>query len=62
MDIPEIVPGPKGAIELDWETKKYVLLIDIPENPSTPIIYFGHDYCSFKTKGTFQRSDLQRGF
>ncbi len=53
MDIPKILPGPNGSIDIHWEVDDHELLVTIPPDPADPITYYG-DSPRSTTKGTLQ--------
>jgi len=52
MPAPRILAGPDGTIDLHWKTAKFELLVNIPEDPTDPITYYGDDYGMNTAKGT----------
>lgn len=61
IDAPRILPGPKGTIDLHWETETYELLINIPIEPSAPATFYGDDRGNLSIKGTFDPSVYNKG-
>lgn len=43
FDPPEILPGPKGSIDLHWKTEARELLINVPADSQETISYYGDD-------------------
>ncbi len=41
IDIPEILPGPNGSIDVLWEKVNYELLLNVPSESTKPISYYG---------------------
>lgn len=41
IDIPEILPGPNGSIDVLWEKVNYELLLNVPPESTKPISYYG---------------------
>jgi hypothetical protein len=39
IDTPNIYPGPNGSIDIDWETTKYGLIVNIAEGGETATYY-----------------------
>jgi hypothetical protein len=46
LDIPKILPGPVGSIDLHWKTDQRELLINIPETLDEPANFYGDDSAS----------------
>ena len=61
MDAPEIMPGPNGSIDVDWETEAYELLVNIPSDATQHASFYGDDYGSMVIKGTFNPDAFNRG-
>ncbi len=53
IDTPEFLPGPDGAIDIEWSTSGRELIIRIPAEKSTQAEYYGHQAGCFSIKGTF---------
>lgn len=51
MEIPKILPGPDGGIDIHWEVDDHELLITIPSDPAKPATYYG-DSLRSTVKGT----------
>ena len=58
-DVPDIEPGPKGSIDVHWKTSNYELLVNIPNDPTSPNTYYGDDYGSFTVKGSFKSTEIE---
>jgi hypothetical protein len=58
---PKIYHGEGGNIDLLWETTKYRLLIEIPENPEQVATFYGDDYHKEKIEGEFEPSEIKPG-
>jgi len=49
----DVLPGPRGSIDLDWRTPGHELLVNVPPDPSQPVAYYGDDGTGGrKIKGT----------
>ncbi len=49
----DVLPGPRGSIDLDWSTPGHELLVNAPVDPSQPLGYYGDDGAGGrKIKGT----------
>jgi hypothetical protein len=49
----DVLPGPRGSIDLDWRTAGHELLVNVPADPSQPLAYYGDDGAGGKKiKGT----------
>ena len=53
IDLPNILPGPDGSIDIHWKTTNFDLLINIPEDPNEPATFSSDDYGQNMIKGTF---------
>ena len=53
--IPEILPGPNGSIDLEWEADRFDLLINIPKDGELAS-YYGDDYGENQIKGNLNIS------
>lgn len=49
---PEIFPGTKGEILIQWKSDSFQLAIVIPENTSDPATYYATDYGKNEDEGT----------
>jgi len=49
---PQIYEGPEGSIDILWESKKYRLLLNVPEDKNLPISFYGDDFYKDSNKGT----------
>lgn len=58
-DVPDIMPGPEGSIDVHWKTPKYELLVNIPDNPTAPNTYYGDNYGDFTIKGSFNSTEIE---
>ncbi|NVM27405.1 MAG: hypothetical protein HWN65_01075 [Candidatus Helarchaeota archaeon] len=58
MEIPDIFPGTKGDIDIDWKLDTFQLLLTIPQDPNKPTAFYGDDYGINKIKGTFDIKKL----
>ena len=61
LDMPRILPGPEGSIDLHWEKSDYELLINIPKDPQRRAAFYGDDRVSLQIKGTLDTSTLNLG-
>ncbi len=50
---PEFLPGPDGAIDIEWSIGGRDLIIRIPADKSRQAEYYGYQAGCFSTKGTF---------
>jgi hypothetical protein len=41
MPLPNILPGPEGSIDLNWDDDPINLLINIPQDPNEPVSFYG---------------------
>lgn len=49
----DVLPGPRGSIDLDWRTPGHELLVNVPVDPTQPLGYYGDDGAGGKkVKGT----------
>jgi hypothetical protein len=46
LDVPKILPGPAGSIDLHWRTLHRELLINIPDAVDEPANFYGDDSIS----------------
>jgi hypothetical protein len=56
VDVPRILPGPNGSIDLHWKTSHHELLINIPEDPNEPANFYGDNQLDQSVKGTIDTS------
>ena len=56
LPIPHIGPVPNGSIDLDWDSPRFALLINVPEDPKAPAQFYGDDRGSLSVKGTVDLS------
>ncbi len=61
MAIPDILPGPKGSIDLHWDTETFELLINVPADPKRKAILYGHAHGEAKIEYAFNPSKPDRG-
>lgn len=61
LDIPKILPGPEGSIDLHWDKQDYELLINIPSDPQRRATFYGDDRISLQIKGTLDTSTFTLG-
>ena len=57
IDMPAILPGPCGSIDLHWKSSQYEMLINIPADQGVPASYFGDDSDGNSVKGTIVSGD-----
>ena len=53
VDLPEILPGPDGSIDLHWDYPAYEMLINIPADPANKAGFYGDDRGENHIKGSF---------
>lgn len=53
VDLPEILPGPDGSIDLHWNYPGYEMLINIPADPTNKAEFYGDDRGEGQIKGSF---------
>ena len=56
IDIPKILPGPDGSIDLHWKHDKYELLINIPAAKDETAEFYGDNRDNVKIKGALDVS------
>jgi len=61
VDAPEILPGPHGSIDLDWDYPSYEVLINIPTDPQAKAGFYGDDRGEIAIKGAFDPSAFNVG-
>jgi hypothetical protein len=61
IDIPSLLPGPDGSIDIHWETKQYELAINIPTDPKDMATFYGDDKGALSIKGTLDPSSENQG-
>jgi len=59
LQVPEILPGPHGSIDLHWDARKFELLINIPAEVEQAASFYGDDRGTSTFKGTFAQGHLQ---
>ncbi|MFC1478876.1 hypothetical protein ACFL57_05410 [Candidatus Margulisiibacteriota bacterium] len=52
IDIPNILPGPDGSIDILWSYPEYEVLINVPESDNKPISFYGDNKRENYLKGT----------
>lgn len=57
LDPPRILPGPKGSIDIHWESDSYELLINIPPALHQPASFYGDNKGTRTIKGTFDSAE-----
>ncbi len=55
---PEIFPGTKGKILIQWKAERFQLVIVIPEDPVKPTTYYATDYGKNEVEGTASNERL----
>ena len=53
VDLPEILPGPDGSIDLHWDYPGYETLINIPADRNAKAGFYGDDRGEIQIKGSF---------
>ncbi|MGO9060087.1 MAG: hypothetical protein ACLQU2_22305 [Candidatus Binataceae bacterium] len=53
IDVPRILPGPNGSIDIHWDKLDYELLINIPADPKASATFYGDNREKSKIKGSF---------
>lgn len=61
MDLPEILPGPDGSIDLHWDYPGYEMLINVPADPTNKAGFYGDDRGEIQIKGTFDPGSHNHG-
>lgn len=61
MTLPEVLPGPKGSIDLHWKASDSELLINVPEDVNAPATFYGDDYGQLRIKGSFDPDTYNLG-
>lgn len=51
LEIPRILPGPDGSIDIHWKTEKHKLLINFPANSGESISFYGDNKSGQVVKG-----------
>lgn len=60
---PVIMTGPNLSIDIEWKKKdKYRILINIPEDPTAPMKYYGDDYGAEFIKGALPKIEPETWF
>ena len=59
IDVPRILPGPDGTIDLYWKKDEYDLLVNIPEAPNTIVGFYGDDKEATYIEGHF---DIKKSY
>ena len=54
IDIPKIYNGPRGSIDILWETSTYLFLININKNGEDAVFYADNNAKSHRIKGDFK--------
>jgi hypothetical protein len=57
IEIPHILPGPSGNIDLHWKTAKYELLLSFPADAESKAAFYGDDYGNGVVKWRLDQSD-----
>ncbi|HMF32841.1 MAG TPA: hypothetical protein VKK79_15560 [Candidatus Lokiarchaeia archaeon] len=57
-ELPEIYPGTKGEVLVQWKTDRFQLVIVIPEDTLEPAIYYATDYDKNEDEGTASNERL----
>ena len=61
VDLPEILPGPDGSIDLHWEYPDYELLINVSADPNAKASFYGDDRGEMSIKGKFDSNTFNHG-
>ena len=61
VDLPEILPGPDGSIDLHWDYPTYEMLINIPADPNAKAGFYGDDRGEMSIKGKFDSNTFNHG-
>ncbi len=61
VDLPEILPGPDGSIDLHWDYPDYEILINIPADPNAKAGFYGDDRGKIQIKGSFDPRSHNHG-
>lgn len=61
VDLPEILPGPDGSIDLHWDYPTYEMLINIPADPMAKAGFYGDDRGEMSIKGKFDSNTFNHG-
>ncbi|MHA1271702.1 MAG: hypothetical protein ACTSPY_18075 [Candidatus Helarchaeota archaeon] len=59
IQIPAIGPSSDGSIDVHWKTKKFELLLNIPEDPQEYAGFYGDNYGNESIEGNFNLFALQ---
>ena len=60
IDIPKIYNGPRGSIDILWETSTYLFLININKNGEDAVFYADNNAKSHRIKGDFKLNHYNR--
>jgi len=52
LPLPDILPGPKGSVDLHWKSPELELLVNIPAEASQAATFYGDDYGVQTVKGS----------
>lgn len=61
-EIPCVLPGPNGSIDLHWRTGTHELLVNFPADPAAPVAFYGDDSAGNVIKGEIAGSAQKRWF
>lgn len=61
VDLPDILPGPDGSIDLHWDHSEYEMLINIPADPNDKAGFYGDDRGELFIKGKFDSNTFNHG-
>lgn len=56
IEAPEITPGPAQSIDVHWQANTFELLVNIPEDHTLPVQFYGDDTLGHDLKGTLDLS------
>ncbi len=61
VDLPEILPGPDGSIDLHWDYPGYEILINIPVDPNAKAGFYGDDRGQMCIRTKFDLNTFNHG-
>jgi hypothetical protein len=61
IELPDILPGPEGSIDLHWKAERCDLLVNIPVDPSAKATFYGEDRRGTFIKGAFDPGVYNQG-
>lgn len=54
IDVPKILPGPDGSVDILWRSPRYDMLVNIPADTETLADFYGDKLDGLTIKGTFR--------